>query len=49
MFWKQYDMYALGKISKQYMKTGKAMVNDNLYLRGTSLNVHSVCGGRKHV
>lgn len=37
-------MYASGKISKQHMKNVKAMANDNFYLIGMSLNVHSLCG-----
>lgn len=38
-------MNVLGKTSRYNMKTVKAMVNDNLYLIGMSLNAHSVCGG----
>lgn len=37
-------IYMLGKNSKQYMRTGKAVVNDHFYLIGLSLNVHSLCG-----
>lgn len=37
-------MYDLGKASKHYMETVKALVNDDLYLIGMCLIAHSVCG-----